>query len=434
LSAGCQELWATLLRPYSMHATTSSTKQSTEIASSAGLQFLIFSLVAAAFTTVYITQPVLPILREEFGVGETWVSLTISAVIFGIALSNLPFGTAADRFPIKPIIFIGGCVVTVCGLVCAATASISVLIGARFVQGLFIPCLTTCVAAYLSKTLPTERLNVIMGSYVAATVAGGLAGRLLGGFIHPPLHWRYAFVTASGLLLVATLAACRFLPTERRTPASVVETGGFLYLIRRKDLLRIFSVSFSILWVFSSIFNYLPFYLASPAFGASTEVITLMYFSYLIGIVMGPLAGTLSNRLGNGAIMASGAVIFGFSLAATLIEALPAIAAGLAGVCLGFFSIHSAAVGSLNRRLTSSRGRANSLYVLFYYLGGFAGISLSGYAYVSFGWPGVVALGVAMLLIPLGSGLWECSSERNDGDRGVYSNSRKYFPIDHENS
>jgi YNFM family putative membrane transporter len=32
------------------------------------------------------------------------------------------------------------------------------------------------------------RLNVAMGAYVSATVVGGLGGRLLGGYLHPPLH------------------------------------------------------------------------------------------------------------------------------------------------------------------------------------------------------------------------------------------------------
>ena len=383
----------------------------TETGSFVGLQFWVFSLVAAAFTTIYITQPVLPILQLEFGVEATRASLTISAVVLGIALSNLPLGTAADRFAIKPIILTGGCVITVCGLICAATGSLSVLIATRFVQGLFIPCLTTCVAAYLSNTLPKERLNVVMGSYVSATVAGGLGGRLLGGFIHPPLHWRYAFVTASVFLLTATLAACYFLPPEKRSTSTEAQNQGFLHLVSRPDLLRIFAVSFSAFFVFSSVFNYLPFYLAGPPFGASTEVITLTYFSYLIGILIGPIAGKLSNRMGNGAIMALGAVVLGMSLAATLIKAVPVIAVSLATICAGFFSIHAAAAGSLNRRLESSRGRANSLYVLFYYLGGFAGISLSGHMYVSFGWPGIVAMGAGMLVVPLSTGLWELATE-----------------------
>jgi len=208
-----------------------SPKNSDRIRSSPGLQFVVFSLVGAAFTTIYITQPVLPVLQSEFGVDETVASLTISAVIFGIALSNLPSGMAADRFPIRPIILVGGSVITVSGLVCASTNNMTVLIGTRFVQGLFVPCLTTCVAAYLSRMLPVESLNVVMGSYVSATVAGGLGGRLLGGFIHPPLHWRYAFVTASALLLTSTLIACLFLPRE----AVPHESGNTVEICRSNE-------------------------------------------------------------------------------------------------------------------------------------------------------------------------------------------------------
>jgi len=384
-----------------------SNQKSPENVSFTTLQFIVFSLVTAAFTTIYITQPVLPVLQAEFGVGEARASLTISAVIFGIALSNLPLGSAADRFPIRPMIAVGGFLVVACSLICALTGSIAVLIAVRFVQGLFFPCLTTCVAAYLAKTLPRERLNVVMGSYVSATVAGGLGGRLLGGFIHPPLHWRYAFVTSAVLLLVTTLAACFLLPEEKKKDMDQSESLGFLSLIARPELLRIFLVAFSAFSVFSSTFNYLPFYLATPHFGASTRVITLMYFAYLVGVVMGPLAGNLSNRFGNGAVMALGAIVFGASLCVTLIGAMPTVVIGLLGICAGFFAIHASAAGSLNRRLQSSRGRANSLYVLFYYLGGFAGISVSGILYVSYGWPGIVAMGLGMLFIPLGSGLWE---------------------------
>jgi YNFM family putative membrane transporter len=73
-----------------------------------GLQALVFALVSAAFTTIYLLQPVLPILQQEFGVDEKQASLAISAVILGIALSNLPFGRLADRLPIRPIIAAGG--------------------------------------------------------------------------------------------------------------------------------------------------------------------------------------------------------------------------------------------------------------------------------------------------------------------------------------
>jgi YNFM family putative membrane transporter len=380
------------------------------------LQALVFGLVAAAISNVYITQPVLPIIEAEFGVGPSQASYTVSAVILGIALANLPFGWLSDRFPVRRLILVGGAVVAGAGLCCAATSSLGLLVAARFVQGLFVPSLTTCLAAYLSANLPLDRLNVVMGSYVSATVAGGLGGRLLGGWIHPPLHWRYAFVTASVLLLLATLAAFFWLPPGRAQAEEGGRSEGFLALLSRRELRRIFLVAFGGFFVFSSIFNYLPFYLSRPPFNASTQLITLLYLSYLTGVVIGPMAGKLSNRMGNGATMVLGSVVFAIAIVLTFIPSLAAIIVALALVCAGFFGIHAAAAGSLNLRLTSSRGRANSLYVLAYYLGGAAGITLSGYAYGLAGWSGVAILGLLMLAIPFATGMAERQGGRGRPD------------------
>jgi YNFM family putative membrane transporter len=92
-------------------------------------------------------------------------------------------------------------------------------------------------------------------------------------------------------------------------------------------------------------------------------------------------------------------------LGATLYPSLLIVIIGLVGICAGFFTVHAAAAGWLNRRLVSSRGRANSLYVLFYYAGGSVGITASGIAYEIFAWTGVVAIGAIMLLVPLCIGL-----------------------------
>jgi MFS transporter, YNFM family, putative membrane transport protein len=371
------------------------------------LQTLVFALVAAALTTVYITQPVLPIIEREFGVNPSQASYTVSAVILGIALANLPFGLLADHFPVQRLILVGGGVVAACGFFCACTSSLGLLVGARFVQGLFVPALTTCLAAYLSTNLPLERLNVVMGSYVSATVAGGLGGRLLGGWIHPPLHWRYAFITASLLVVIASLAAVLWLPADKSPHGRGEQGEGFLALLANRQLRRSFQVAFGGFFIFSSIFNYLPFYLHRPPFNASTQLITMLYLAYLIGIFTGPAAGQLSNRIGNGGTMVLGSLIFALAIGLTLIKSFVAIVIALMLVCAGFFSIHASAAGALNRKLTSSRGRANSLYVLAYYLGGATGITLSGYAYGMAGWHGVAILGLVMLLVPLITGLQE---------------------------
>jgi len=122
----------------------------------------VFLLVAATFSTIYLTQPVLPVLREEFGIDAAKASLTVSAVIFGIALATLPFGRLADRLPARPIILVGGTLASLCGFLCAATTSFPLLVAGRFLQGVFVPSLTTCLVVYLVQALGTGGKSVRM--------------------------------------------------------------------------------------------------------------------------------------------------------------------------------------------------------------------------------------------------------------------------------
>jgi YNFM family putative membrane transporter len=371
------------------------------------LEFTVFALVSASFANIYITQPILPALQKEFSTDMVVVSFTVSAVIFGIAISNLPFGFLSDRLSIHPIIFFGGVFVALGGLICAMSNNLWILIGARFLQGIFIPALTTCLAAYLAKTLPIARLNVVMGSYVSATVLGGLAGRLLGGWIQPSSNWRYAFITASVLVLIAAFTALRGLP---RTSVDAGQQGhsiGFLVLMKRWELLRIYFCAAGSFAVFSSVFNYLPFRLEATPFNFSTEMTTSLYVVYVVGIFMGPISGKLCNRIGCGNILIGGSVLLGISLALVLYPSVPAIVIGLIGVCAGFFTIHAAAIGCLNRKLFSGQGRANALYVLFYYMGGWLGITGTGFAFKHSGWNAVIYICAVVLLIPLGAGFGE---------------------------
>jgi predicted MFS family arabinose efflux permease len=66
---------------------------------------------------------------------------------------------------------VGGTLASLCGFLCAATTSFPLLVAGRFLQGVCI---------------------------------------------HPPFPWRYAFVTASTVPLLATLDAGRWLPAAHR--------------------------------------------------------------------------------------------------------------------------------------------------------------------------------------------------------------------------
>jgi MFS transporter, YNFM family, putative membrane transport protein len=369
------------------------------------LQACVFALVAAAFTNIYITQPILPILETEFGSDTVTTAFTVSAVLLGIALANLPFGWLADHVPIRPLIAVGGLSIALAGLICAATDSINILIAARFCQGVFIPALTTCLAAYLARTVPLTRLNVVMGSYVAATLLGGMFGRLLGGWVHPPEAWRGAFISAALLVVVAVVVALTTLPKLEPSPTQI--QPSYRILLRRGELWLAWICGAAGQAIFSPVFNYMPYRLSETPFNYSTAQSTLLYLVYLVGIVMAPGAGRIANRYGSGNTLIAGSGMLALSLCLMYLPSALAITLGLLGVCAGFFTIHAAAVGSLNRRLTGGQGRANALYVFFYYLGAWFGVTWAGFAYQLGGWNTLLAGTLALVTLPFAAGCIE---------------------------
>ena len=65
--------------------------------------------------------------------------------------------------------------------------------------------------------------------------------------------------------------------------------------------------------VFSSLFNYLPFRLSSSPFQLSTEAVTLLYLVFILGAIMGPIAGRISNHFGSGTTLIGGGITALFS-------------------------------------------------------------------------------------------------------------------------
>jgi YNFM family putative membrane transporter len=86
----------------------------------------------------------------------------------------------------------------------------------------------------------------------------------------------------------------------------------------------------------------------------------------------------------------------------TLPGSLPCIVAGLAVMTAGFFAVHGVASGWVPVRAHAggvASAQAASLYLFAYYLGSSVFGNLAGRAWTVGGWPAVVALALALLLI-----------------------------------
>ncbi|WP_156792317.1 MFS transporter [Desulfotalea psychrophila] len=341
-------------------------------------QLPIFALIASAMSNIYIAQPILPLLQEEFQVSIILASMTVSAVVLGLATASLPLSFFAEKIDLKKIILTGGCGIACTGFICSLTHNFWLFIAARALQGFFVPFISTCLATYLAQTTPIKNLKVVMGIYISATVVGGMSGRLICGWIYAP-HWRYAFLTMALLTLFLSAFVYRKLP--RCSPKKAETSVPLISLLNRWDLIRIYLCASVVFAIFSASFTYFPYRLTHAPFALSTQKMTSLYLFYSMGIIMGPISGQISTRIGAGRTIVIGSVILGMSLLLTLSNNLMITAAGILLLCTGFFTIHSVAVGLLNYKLSRGQGYGNALYVLFYYLGGWIGITSFGFIY-----------------------------------------------------
>jgi MFS family permease len=361
---------------------------------------------ACTFLNVYCTQPLLPFFQRYFHATEVRVSLTVGAVTLAVALTAPLTGMIAESLGRKRVIVPALFAMAVPTLLAATAHSLSALIFWRFLQGLFVPGVIAVIMAYINEEF-AGRTGAVMSAYVAGTVFGGFLGRFLTGIIAARGNWHAAFVVLGILDLLGALAVQRWLPLAthfvpaRHVFKTLADTWGHL---RNPRLLMVCGLGFTVLCALVGVFTYANFYLAGPPFLLSTASLGSVFFIYLFGCVVTPLAGRFLDRQGfrRTALLAAGMSLGGLLL--TLFHSLPAIIAGLAVFSSGVFVSQSSATVLTGRVAGRARSSAAGLYVTFYYLGGSVGTTLPAWFWLNGGWPGCVALFASLSLATLALG------------------------------
>jgi YNFM family putative membrane transporter len=366
----------------------------------------LYAATVAVYSDMYITQPILPSLSGEFGVAPATAGLTVSAVVLMIALASSSSGPLSDMLGRKPVMVWSCALLALPTLLCAVAPSFSLLLLCRALQGLCIPGLTAVAVAYLGDHLPPERLGAAVGGWIAATVTGGLTGRVVSGVIADAFGWRAAFVFFGAVTLLCALAMALSLPGDAARAASgwgVAYRGMFAHL-RDRRLVGAFLIGGALFFGFIGIFTYLPYYLSAPPFELSPGLVSLLYLVYTAGVVVSPLAGRLSGRVSRRSLMAAGLVVATLGIVGTLIPSLPLIVASLLLLCAGMFTAQAVTPAYVNATARGAKGGASALYLMCYYIGGTLGAALPGVAWQRLGWPGVIgasalAFGLALLAV-----------------------------------
>jgi YNFM family putative membrane transporter len=368
-----------------------------------GAIWALYGAAVVVLADMYLTQPILPLLSQEFNIAPATAGLSVSVVVLFIALASTAAGPLSDMLGRKPVMVTSCALLVLPTLLCTFAPSYGALLVCRALQGLCIPGITAVAVAYVGEMVEPRAIGSAVGGWIAATVAGGLTGRVMSGIITDFFGWRAVFVVFAALTLICAITLSVMLP---RLPMGKSASFRHAYRgmwshLRNRRLLGAFIIGGALFFGFIGVFTYLPYYLTHAPFNLPPGLVAFAYLSYAAGMVTSPLAGRLSARISRRVLMAIGLVITMLGISMTLITTLPMIAVSLLVVCAGMFTAQAVAPAFVNTVAMQSKGGAGALYLMFYYLGGTFGGVVPGLAWQTFNWPGVVAVCLSALLIAL---------------------------------
>jgi MFS transporter, YNFM family, putative membrane transport protein len=355
-----------------------------------------------AFLTLYAPQPILPMLAAVFHASNVMISLMITASTIGVALAAPVIGQIADRIGRKRIIVLSAFTLGAATLLIATSTTLAMLLFWRFMQGIATPGVFSVTTAYVHDEWPSHRAASAISAYVSGTVIGGFSGRLIAGFMAEHWGWHSAFVLLGALSLAIAVYLAIFLPVETNfarpeLPARVLDSiAGHM---RNPRLRAAYAIGFCVLFTQIALFTYVTFHLAASPFLLSPAVLGSIFVVYLGGAIVTPLAGRRIGKDGHPRMLMFAAILGAAGALLTLAPSLWIIVAGLTLCSSGVFIAQASATSFVGTAAARNRGLALGLYVTFYYIGGSFGGTAPGWLWTQFGWPGCVALVVAVQIV-----------------------------------
>ena len=266
------------------------------------LTILLGGLAGLGPLAIDMYLPSFPAIAREFGATLPQVERSLTAYLFGLALGQLFYGPAADRYGRKRPLYVGLILFVLASAGCAFAPSVHWLLALRTLQAIG-GCAEVVVTRAIVRDLFDDRTSVrVFSSLMLVTGLAPIIAPLLGAWIVNHLGWRMVFwvlVTAGSIGFCGALFLLpESLPPERRKSHSFGET---MRLYRRILSHRIFVVhTLTISLVFTAIFAYVG---GSPGLFIETYHIPAQHFGFFFGanaislIGMSQVNGYLSRRI-----------------------------------------------------------------------------------------------------------------------------------------
>jgi predicted MFS family arabinose efflux permease len=344
----------------------------------------VFLLSLAAFASaasLRATDPLLPLIADEYGVTAGAASAAVTAFALSYGLLQVVCGPLGDRYGRYRTIAAAAFVSAFGSAACAAAPSLGTLVAARFVSGATIGAFIPLALAWIGDTVAYEKRQPLLARFLVGQMAGVAFGTAAAGWLGEHFGWRTIFWALGALLLV--IAMLLFL--ELRNPlVGRARRGSFRESLKRMPRLlahRRLQVLLATgyaegMFIFGAL-AFVAIYL-QRRYGLGPGLAGTLVTAYAAGgLVYAVLARRAVRRLGErGLATLGGAALVTGYLVLTLAPASGAATLGIGVVGAGFYMLHTTVQTHVTHVAPEERGSAVALFATFLFLGQASGVWL----------------------------------------------------------
>jgi EmrB/QacA subfamily drug resistance transporter len=164
-------------------------------------------------------------IREDLGASLEALEWTVNAYTLAFAVFLLTGAALGDRFGRRRMFLVGLGIFTAASAAAALAPSTDALIGARAVQGLGAAILAPLSLTLLSTAAPAEKRGLALGIWSGVSGLGVALGPLVGGAVIEGISWQWIFWLNIPVGLVLAPLAVRRLG-ESHGPAGRLDIAG----------------------------------------------------------------------------------------------------------------------------------------------------------------------------------------------------------------
>jgi EmrB/QacA subfamily drug resistance transporter len=160
----------------------------------------------------------LPRMQHDLHVGVSTLQWTVNAYGIAFAAGIITAAALGDRFGRRLVFNSGLALFTIASAVCALSPDVSELIVARTVQGIGAAAVLPLSLTILTTAFPPEKRGMIVGVYGGLAGLAVALGPIAGGAITQGISWHWIFWINVPIGLASVLLGLRLLPETRGAP------------------------------------------------------------------------------------------------------------------------------------------------------------------------------------------------------------------------